>query len=349
MKRNKESAKLFQLLNDEELKKLFWSIERDQQVRNVSRGFIIHKLQEIPEKELLRNDYVSNLLKTKLIQAMEAIKLILKQLDKDELIKMYKDFGRGEIVTDKMKKSKIIEKMIMEIPLPDILKNKRFRAKLKPKQVPLTHLKSLQKEIGNLKKEVDKINQGVEILFEKISEVSRGIRDLSIKLELVENLFNVESAPDLYVYLKAVYDEIVATDGRLIPEVFPALSEKIREKLEISENTFILKGLELLLLHYLLTNVKSLHWRPSFEEFWKILKDEFEKVKILENQAEIPTLRDHVCKRMGISEDMFDELLIEAADRDYVKLDVGRPIGEYDVKYLTTKDGLKFYYVKLLR
>lgn len=69
----------------------------------------------------------------------------------------------------------------------------------------------------------------------------------------------------------------------------------------------------------------------------------------MEDQAEIPTLRKHVCQRMGISDEIFDELLIDASEKDYVKLDVGRPIGEYDVKYLTTKDGLKFYYAKLKR
>jgi hypothetical protein len=97
-----------------------------------------------------------------------------------------------------------------------------------------------------------------------------------------------------------------------------------------------------------MTKIKDMEWKPNFEEFLKAIKEEIPKIQILPNQAEIPTLRERVSQKLGISESIFDEQLIEAWKRGYVKLDVGAPIGRENVKYLKYGQS-SFFYVKLLR
>lgn len=350
-RQRKNSLKLFlQLLKDEELEELYRSFGKKDALEGYSRAFIIKKIdRSIDLKTLLENDYAVRLLLDKMGDLVSLFEAYIRRLDIGDLTKMYRQFGKEKPLKEDMKKSEIVKDMFVNIPLLELMKSKLLRERLKPKYVSVSDIKTLRKEIESTKTNTERLSSNLGLISTRIASMDHDLKGLSEKLESVEDLFNVGATPDLLSYLKAFYDEAVLMDERLSPESFQSVSQRLQEKLKIDQRTFMLKGIELLVAHYFLTRTKSLLWKPSLESFMKILKEEFEKVKMVGDQAEIPKLRTFVTRRMGISDVMFDHMLESAWKEDRVKLDVGAPIGEYDVKYLVTEDGNKFYYVKLKR
>jgi hypothetical protein len=340
--------RLLQLLSDEELRKLCLPLGKKETIERYTRAFLIEKIQRsMGLEEILRNKQISQLLLDKIDRALHFIEASVGRLDRDDLIKICKQLGKEEIVKENMKKSQIVRTIFANLSILELLKSKHLQERLKPKYLSISDFKSLRKEIESLKADIDHLSSDLGFVSQRISTMNYDLKDLSVRLKSVENLFSVEASPDLLAYLRAFYEEALSIEDKLTPESMRDVSQRLQKKLGIDQRTFILKGIELLLTHYLLTQTKFLLWKPAPEDFMKILKEEFEKIKIAGEQAEIPKLRSRVTKRMSISDEMFDQMLIEAWKEDRVKLDVGAPIGEYDVKYLITEDGNKFYYVKL--
>jgi len=96
----------------------------------------------------------------------------------------------------------------------------------------------------------------------------------------------------------------------------------------------------------MMSEVKSFLWHPTVTDFIAILKNELASLNPSGDKVDIPTVRSLMTKKLGIDEQTFDELLIEAWKKDKIKLEAGAPIGEFDVKYLTTHEGQKFYYIR---
>lgn len=342
--RKSPTKRFLQLLGDEELKELYHTLGKT--VEGYSRAFVIDE-RSIDPKDLAKNDYAFRLLLDKMDKVLGFIEASISKLDRNDLIKICKQLGREKIVREDMKKSQLVKAIFANIPVLELLKTKHLQDRLKPKYLSTSDIKSLRKEIESLRTDTDHLSSDLRFVSERISSMNHDLKGVSMRLKSVEDLFSVRATPDLLTYLKAFYEEALSMEEKLSPESFQNISQRLQKKLGIDQRTFILKGIELLLAHYLLTQTKLLLWKPSFEDFMTVIKEEFEKVKIAGEQAEIPKLRSHVTRRMGISDEMFDSMLIDAWKEDQVKLDVGAPIGEYDVKYLVTEDGNKFYYVKL--
>lgn len=350
MNKRKENPirRFLRLLTDDELNQLYALFGKKELLKGYSRSLLIDTIErDMSYEEFVKNEYIFNLALSKLSLTASLTESIAKRLEKVDLIGICRDLGMEGIVSNEMEKARVLREILDSIPTLELWKSKRFQERLKPTYISATHIKSLQKELNILNDNVGSISNEIKFASNKISLMDKDIKSLSMRLQSVDGMFNTGTAPDLQAYLKAMYEEAAATGEHLVPEAFQGIGDRIQKRLGIDERVFVLKGLELLLTHYFLTQVKLLPWKPSLEDFLEIFKAEFEKAKVTEDQAEIPTLRKKVCQRMGINDELFDELLIDAWKKDLVKLDVGRPIGEYDVKYLATENGRKFFYVKL--
>jgi len=338
---------LLQLLSLQELRELSLSFGEGKMARDATRKFMIERIAKaISDEDFLKNNSVVLSLLSKTGTIISCFWDWLGQLEKSDLKKISEEIGEKGLVTEDIPKSQILKQIMANIPLHELLKSKHLNALMKAKSVPKISAKILEKELRALETNISSFSNDVKFLLEEIAVVKKELADVSSVVQSLEKRVDIEKVPDIETFLQALYEEAISI-SEMTPESFRGVSQRLQKKLGVDERTLIFKGMELLLTHYLLTQVKLLPWKPSLDEFLRIAKEEFEKVKITGDQAEIPTLRERVSKRMSISDQLFDELLIEAWKKDYVKLDVGAPIGEYNVKYLTTEEGRKFFYVKL--
>ena len=339
--------RLLHLLTLDELKQLYASLGGKESLEGLSRGFVIEKIQrKVQTPDLFQNEYTMSLLLGRINEAIGFIEASIDRLDRTDLIKIYQDFNPEKLKREDLKKSEIVQLILNQVPITELLKNKRLQERLKPKYISIADIRSLKTDIEALKTETDYISNAVKLLSERVWSVDNSLKEAYSKLRIVENMFEIGETPDLETFLKALYEESISIGEKPSPESFHGIVERLQKKLGINERTFILKGIELLLTHYMLSQVKDLPWQPALEDFMKVLREEFRGVAFGE-KAEIPSLRDRVSRRLGISDEIFDSLLIKAWKEDLVFLEAGAPIGEFGVKHLETKEGQKFYYVSI--
>lgn len=337
---------ILQLLSDEELRQTYSSIATREMADSATRAFIIEKiLDEVPTDDLLRADNLRELLPEKIGQLVSAFRSILMQFEKADLIALGDSLSKQLLMKD-MRKDEIVDKILVGVPVSQIVESVYLRKKLKSRKVERSQKEEmlLRKGIGNLQKKLDGISDQI---VDWQQTAATDFEKLLARVQSVEKMFDVGAVPDLYDYLQAFYEQAVRLSGKLTPDDFREIDLRLREKLKIDNRTLILKGIELLLAHYFLTQVKGIQWKPPLDQFLRILKEEFTKIQIIGDKAEIPALRDRICSRTGISEAMFDELLLDAWSKNLVNLEPGAPIGEYNVRYLVTEDGKKFFYVRI--
>jgi len=335
--------RLLQLLSDDELKRLYLSFGKRRVAEEPSRDFVMGRfLDDVSIEELLGSSLLKAALPRRIDELVNSFESVLERFDKSDLMRICKGLKKGDLATKDMKKTEIIDKMSRNIQLSEILKADVFQKRLtvrKPKHVSPKDVRFLS----------DKIVSTIEELYTLDKKTDQGLNTVTARLQSIENMFSLDKAPDLYKFLEAFYQEATRIGYRPKPEDLNKIVEKLRERLHVGDWEFILKGMQILLAHYLLTEIKQMEWKPSIDQFLNVFREEFEKAKILENRAEIPDLRNRVCERMGITDGVFDELLIDAWKKGLVSLEPGAPVGEYDTKYLVTEDGRKFYYVKYSR
>jgi len=335
--------RLLQLFSNDELRQFYSSFGKRQMAKESDRAFIVDRfLDDLSIEELLNSSYLREVLPRRMDELVTSFESVLERFDKSDLIRICRSLGREGLATKDMKKTEIIDKMSRNFRLSDILKIDLFQKRLamrKPKHVSPKDVRFLSDKTISIIGDLDTLGQ----------KTDQGLNRVTAKLQSIENMFKLDQTPDLYKFLEAFYQEATRIGYRPKPEDLNKIVERLRERLHVREWEFILRGMQILLAHYLLTEIKQMEWKPSLDQFLNVFREEFEKAKILENRAEIPNLRNRVCARMGVTEGAFDELLIDAWRRGIVSFEPGAPIGEYDTKYLVTENGQKFYYVKFSR
>lgn len=315
---------------------------------SASKAFIISKIMEkVSFDSLLENrDFLLEIV-DRFDQLSSIFESMVSGLDKKSITQICKELGKNEIAKSR-KKSEVVETLVAEVPFSKIWQSRHLREKLKPKLTAVNDLRRIKTEINAMGKMMQELDQRhTEKTLASIQESTYKIQQILTELQKIRSLFKTDKLTDLETYLQAFYEQALETEGPLSAESLQHAGKRLLEKLSMDEWMFTLRGLELLLLHYFLSQVKTLKWQPSLETFMQVVREEFENVKVIGEQAEIPTLRENVCARMGISEEIFDNMLIEAWEKEFVRLDVGAPIGRSGVRYLRTKGGNLFFYVKL--
>ena len=315
---------------------------------DASKSFIIEKIvNKVSAEELIQNRLLIFKMVEKINDLFSVFEIMLSSLKYEDLIQICRDMNRSDLESIKSK-SNLIERMITEMPLSEIWKTKTMQRQFKPKPASTYSLKRMRADINALKKTIQELSEHQVNLISSISKIADNLQRFSLDMQKLANRLELNDLTDLETYLYAFYEQSLEIQKQISPEQLANASKEMPKKLDVDRWNFLIRGLEIMVLHYLLSQVKNLLWKPSFDDFLRITRKEFEKIKGVDGRAEIPVLREHVCRIMNISDEMFDNLLIDAWEKGLVRLDVGAPIGRLDVKYLKTKEGNLFYYVKFL-
>jgi len=344
--------RLLWLLTHDELKQLYKSSGGNECFDEWSRGFLIKKIQEIINPlDLFENETVAPLLLERITKIITFIEKTIQNMEKSDLFKIYQKITSKDLThKEALKKSEIVQRILDEIPLNAIIENKLFKDRLKPKYVTISDIKSIKKNLEDFNTQLNWISNMIRLVSNRTYSSDEALKNIFERVDSLSNMlksiFDTGRNPDLETYMEALYEEAIQITKKPSPTIFRDIDKRLQRKMGISERIFILKGMELLLIHYLLSEVKKLSWQPRFEDFIKVLKDELNKESHVKERVDIPSLRDRVCKRLGIKEEVFDDLLEQAWKEDLVKLEAGLPIGEFNAKYFVTKDGKMFYYIR---
>ena len=342
--------KALQALSVEELKQLYVSYPQAQTIAATpTKGFLIEKiLESIPSEHLLGHRKLSFALTSDFERLFSFLEASILSFDRDEIEKLCEELGQVGLAKKYKDRRKLLKQLFESVPLGNILESKVVQKKLGAK----TDFKS---NVGKIEIKIKELSKDLEKLKSESSDTSFGIQMISKKLEQMSKIqeeivpsLSMKAAPNEMELLKLLREEAISVDKPLSPERLSEVINKAQGQFHTDKLSFTLKGLELLFFHYFLTKIRDMQWKPDFEEFLKIIREEIPEIQILPNQAEIPTLREKVSQRLGISELTFDQQLIEAWKRGYVKLDVGAPIGRENVKYLKYGHS-SFFYLKLMR
>ncbi len=341
------TKRLIHLLSLDELKQLYASLGGKSSLEGLSRSFIIEMILETAQTpDFFNNRYAMSLFLGRLNEAIGFIEASIDRLERADLIKIYEEINTEKLKREDLKKTEIVQLILNRVSIIELLDNKRIQERLKPKHVSIADIRSLKTDIETLKTGTDRMSNDIKLVSERVWSVDDSLKEVGPKLDVAGRIFEVGESPSLGIFLRALYEESVSIGEKPSPDSFNGIVERLETKLGIDERTFILKGIELLLTKYMLSQVKDLSWQLPLEDFMKVLRQEFRSVALGE-KAEIPSLRQRVGRRLGISDETFDDLLIKAWKEDQVFLESGAPIGEFGVKHLVTKEGQKFYYVSL--
>lgn len=197
---------------------------------------------------------------------------------------------------------------------------------------------------GILKKQERQISELDRSLKKIIDLFDSNLKQIKSCPEYFENKFVVQNSDNLlWALRKESLDLTVLKEGS-----FDSIKEKLKRE-NISDIDLLRDGLAVVVMDYLMKLTKEIDWDVSLDQFYRILSEEIFELKGTVNTiAEIPPVRDRVCRRMGISAGKFDSFLLDCFENNWVRLEVGTPIGKTDVEWLDTGKN-RFYYVKLIR
>lgn len=349
------AARVLKSMSSADVRNLYYSLGLTPAIAEAaSKDFVIGKIIEKTD--------VNNLLKDKefIVRIMENYYMIstglertLDDFDRETIVEVYKELSKEALVEEE-KKLKIIERLIVEIPFDKIWKSKTLRKRITSQKLSKADLKRLSKEISSLNqgitemwgKHQEKNVESFNELENRIQHTIMEIQQLSKQQEMLLGLLSMKDAPSASDFLESFRKELLALQDTLSPERLCELVEKSKSRLRTNDFAFTSRGLEIMLAYYLSTKIKKMEWPADFEEFVKTVQEEIPKIEILPNQAEIPTLRERVTSRLGISEGNFDKQLVQAWQKGYVSLHSGAPRGREEVKFLEY-DGNKYFYVSL--
>lgn len=341
---------LLQLLTTEELRQLYIKYgEKPIISKAATKNFILRKvIEEIPSTHLFGDPKISYLLSLEFEGLYSFLKDYLLDLDKTDLEKICEDLGQIELPKKYKSKSKLISQLMQNVPLYIILGSNILKRKLRKEFKLIREIRKLESDIQNLARNLQKMEREEFEQLLHLEEMHRKFQE-SLKLQERElkTFLTMKASPQTMKFLEIFRKELISLGEPISPQKLCQVIEKTQDALQTNELIFILKGLEILLTHYFWKHVKNMEWLPDFQEFIHIIREEIPKIQILPNQAEIPTLRERVTRRLGISDSIFDNQLILAWKKGFVKLDVGAPIGRNNVKYLKYGQS-EYFYVKLL-
>jgi len=340
---------LLQHFSAEELRQLYIQYRKEPTIsKEAAKDFILRKLiEEIPITSLFGDPKVSSMLSMEFEQLRALFKAHLLSLDKPDLDKICDDLEQSELAKKYKSKSKLIDRLLQNIPLHRILDSNVLRRLLMRKPVLKREIKKLESAISTVDKDLQKLTEKEYEHFSHFVDIYEKLqRLLRQQQEELARFLRMKSSPDAMAFLEMFRKELVSLEKPLSPEKLCEIIEQVRSELQTDELSFTLKGLEIMLTLYFLNQIKTMQWQPDFQEFLHVIREEIPKIQILPNQAEIPALRERVIQRLGIDEATFDNLLIKAWKKGHVTLHVGAPIGRGEVKYLKYEQS-QYFYVKL--
>jgi hypothetical protein len=282
---------------------------------------------------------------------------------KDDLIIIAKELGIDIEENDDIKtiKNKIeqlignekISKDNLKKAIDTTLPNKKSNAKSKNTAQLASEVKSLKSEIILMKQE---INQQQHIISELASLLSNLDKKMDEQKVFQQNILNkTEGKLDEYCnvkntgkLLKEINKNRLDQSGILRSDTFYQLKSQLNSQ-GFNDIDILRDGLNIVTLDYLLNITKRIEWDIDINSFYSVLHAEAMNLNNnLQSSIKIPPLKEAVCKKINISADKFDSLVLQCFDQDFVYLEVGTPIGETDAGWIDTGKN-RYYYIKFLK
>ena len=314
------------------------------------KSFIINKILDyVPTDEILGIGQISSRILKEYNKQTKIFEQIFMNLSMDDLTVICEELNKKDINTTKNTKKDIIYELLKNLDAEQLWKSKRFRDRFTPKYVTKTDLDVINRNIKSYKEELSLKNTGSKNeylnILNKINDIINvNYSNTKNELSNLSNIF-IFTNEDIDV-LKVIYNESLKLDDNLTIQDIININKTIKGNYDRKKLNYLFNGLELMFTHYFLTNLKELYIKPENNLFRNIMQEEFDKIRQF-GRAEIPDLRSAVCGRLGISERMFDDMVEELWKSGDIRLDVGAPIGQKDVKYLITKEGTRYFYISL--
>lgn len=336
-------------LSQEELRQIYVQYKQETKIsEKPDKAFITKKIiDEIPSDRLFGDPRVSKILSDEFDQLYLFFKSHILSLDKPQIDNICKELGQEALAKKYKDKNKLVSELLEIIPIHNVLQNSTVERKLKAKPDVKANIRSLESVIKALSADLKRLSEKDSQAVPYLEELQQRVHQLSVQQEKLTQLLNMKNAPASMTLLEAFRKELMTIDDAISPEKLCEIIDNVQSKLHTDEIHFALKGLEIMFSHYLSQQTKNMSWKPDFQEFIRALKEEIPRAQILPNQAEIPTIRERVTTKLGISESSFDQQLVQAWKEGYVTLHAGAPIGREQVKYLKYEQS-EYFYVRLL-
>jgi hypothetical protein len=342
----KLSAKIFHLFTLEELKQIRISLGFSDGVEVGSRGFTISKTQsETKVDNFCANTNVMSITIKKIDELAALVEELIEGIENQDLIKIFEEITSKKLNVDNLKKSEISRRLFDEVPLDQILQNKRFQERFKPRYVTTSDIKSINENLNSVASEIANFHNKIEFLKNEVKIIHGSVSEINNKVRPIEDTFKIDKTQFAEKFLQVMYDFSTHITEKPDPAIFYSIVDKLRKEIGVDEQTFLIKGSELFLAYYFFSQIKRLDWKPNLDTFVKVINEEMKRIKPNGERIAIPLLRDCISRQIAIDEISFDKLLLEAWKTGKLKLEVGAPIGEFNVKYLVDDEGQRFYYV----
>lgn len=340
--------KLLNHLSAEELRRIYRLYTKNPTVSEIAtKNFVLRRImEEIPSDQLFSNPKISSILASEFEKLLSFFRNRVQDLEESEVRQICVDLEEEETSKKYKSKAKMLDQLFKNVSIGKIMESKLLQKKLRPKLPARKDIRKIDSSIKALSEDLKQLYQKDSDLLPYIQRLEQKIQYIMKHQEELATLLGMNGCPDTLSLLESLRKELIASGEPMSPNALVKIIKKAQDELHTDQLSFTLKSLEVMLSIYLLDKIKKMQWPPDFQEFLRLLREEIPKIQILPNQAEIPTLRERVIKRLGISEPVFDKQLVQAWLKGNVALHSGAPRGRDEVKYLEYK-GNKYFYVSL--
>jgi len=336
--------KVLHLFSVSELSEAYATITRTQLPQNASRASLLSRLEDEIARQPASFESVFRLLAKKLEQLSTDFEKNLERMEKKELVAQCRVLGVTRVGVRSTKRE-IVNALLDEASMEELLPSKA-RSKGGTKGHIQTGLMSkIVDMLDDIKRTLEEMREPLEQTGE-ISRILLAVDTLTkeIKELRIASAYSVQ--PDSLSFLMTM-KELLASRPIDDPQSLAGILDAVAERLHMDKKAVVTKLVEMSSLMFVLRAMSDLSWLPAMDQFMKVLKQEFNQLKTMENLAEIPLMRTAASKRLMIKPVQFDEMLLKAWRAGLVKLEPSAPIGRGEVDYLKTDDGRKFFYLRM--
>ena len=321
---------------------------------SANKDFIINKItEELDFIEVFNYSAFNKLVIDEINHLYKIFYQVFEKMNMEDFELICTDLNKMELFNKGKSKKEIIDGLLGEMDLDDLWKSKNLRDRFNPKYVTISDLDKINAAVKNLKDEFstkEKIQS--DMTYNKIGRIENNIEKIFYDQKRTnQEIFEfIEKGHRNYdVFYKNFFNVYKKTGGKITNDNIDQIMDLIKKDLNYDRKSYLLNGLEAMITHYFFNVVSEMDYKPDRDVFWNILNEEFKKVELLQNRAEIYVLRNNVTARLNMEKKDFDEMLLTEWAKGNVRLDMGAPIGRQNVEYLVTKEGTKYFYISFFR
>jgi len=345
--------KILSKLTQKELFILYHDYRKNKVKRlsiSARKNFIINRItEELDFIEVFNYPPFYELVIDEINHLYKILYQIFDKINMEDYRLICNDLNKRELFDKSKTKKEIVDGLLNEMDLDDLWKSKNLRDRFNPKYITISDLDKINAAVKNLKDEFsrkEKIQN--DMTYNKLDLIESNIEKiLYAQKRTNKEIFEIieRKSRNYDAFYKKFFNAYIKTGGKITNDNIDLIIDTIKNDLNYDRASYLMNGLEAMITHYFYNAVSDMAYKPDRDVFWNTLNEEFKKVKLLHNRAEISELRNSVVARLNMKKKDFDEMLLNEWEKGNVRLDMGAPIGRQNVEYLVTKEGTKYYYI----